>query len=180
MSAPTNTVKHTPLLPCPFCGSGSVRVDIGLAMFTDGEVTCQECGGNVGNHQTESEAVAAWNRRSPAPQEKGRQDMTPTEKHRETAEALIASRIDSMCMTWDHSFGLMDEQQREGLRRNFRQVAFHDLTPFIAAALTKAEREGMKRAAEIADLHAASPFWGETSGARKIVAAILSEAGEGA
>lgn len=116
--------------------------------------------------------------------------MTPTAKHRETAEALIASRIDSMCMTWDHSFGLMDEQQREGLRRNFRQIAYHDLTPFVAVALAKAEREGMKRAAEIAlarthrSIEEMAPVGGDAycqgsaSSAECIRNSILSEVGE--
>ena len=107
--------------------------------------------------------------------------MTPTEKHRETAEALIASRIDSMCMTWDHSFGLMDEQQREGLRRNFRQIAYHDLTPFIATALAKAEREGRederKRCVDILDAVGRGSYGSFGTGIA--IGAILSEAGEG-
>lgn len=98
--------------------------------------------------------------------------MTVSEKHINAAKALIEDRINSMCLTWDHSFGLMDEAQREGLRRSFRQIAYHDLTPFIAAALTAAEREGRederKRCAEIArdlprcELTSVSPSGGIT------------------
>lgn len=73
----------------------------------------------------------------------------PTEKHRTEAEKLIEARIDAMCMTWDHSFGLMDEARQEDLRRSFRQIAYHDITPFVAGALSNAEHEGMRRAAAI-------------------------------
>jgi Lar family restriction alleviation protein len=52
------------LLPCPFCAGSNLRVDVGLAEFVDGEVTCIDCGGNVGNHPNREDAIAAWNRRS--------------------------------------------------------------------------------------------------------------------
>lgn len=81
----TNTVKHTPLLPCPFCGgeaSGDSKVtysdrhakEQGWGQATFFYVNCIRCGsdnkGIVGHH-TRDDAAAAWNRRSPAPQEKG-------------------------------------------------------------------------------------------------------------
>lgn len=74
-----------------------------------------------------------------------------SEKHLKAAEELVESRIDSMCMTWDHSFGLLDDRQKDYLRKCFRQVALHDLIPFIKQALATAEREGMRRGAEIVD-----------------------------
>ena len=52
------------LLPCPFCGGEAIRVDVGLSEFVDGEVTCEDCGGNVGNYPTKADAIAAWNRRA--------------------------------------------------------------------------------------------------------------------
>jgi len=83
--------------------------------------------------------------------------MTPTEKHRETAEKVV---------------------------NDFRG----DLMEMIAAALANSEREGMKRAAEIAreQIFSASQ-WGrvddELKGgnqrAEEIAAAILSEDEEG-
>ena len=53
--------RETELLPCPFCGGDNLRVDVGLFEFVDGEVTCLDCGGNVGNHPTRIAAITAWN-----------------------------------------------------------------------------------------------------------------------
>jgi len=61
------------------------------------------------------------------------------------AQKVFDDRLNSICLTWDHSFGLMSEDQREGLRRSFRRIGYHDIVPAFAAALF-AER---KRAAEI-------------------------------
>lgn len=74
---------------------------------------------------------------------------SPSEKYMEAARELMEGRIRSMCMTWDHSFGLMNENAAEGLRRAFRQISYHDIVPFIATALANAEREGMRRAADV-------------------------------
>jgi hypothetical protein len=99
--------------------------------------------------------------------------MTPTEKHRETAEQIA------------NDFRMI-EDGCEG-----------DLMEMIAAALANAEREGMKRAAEIArgssgefDFQSALAEGrdfdygfhnGKNHAADSILAAIiLSEAGEGA
>lgn len=79
--------------------------------------------------------------------------MSVTDKHMEAARAVFEAKLDAMCLTWDHSFGTMDEDCREGLRRCFRQIGHHDIIPAFAAALATAEREGMKRAAEIARGH---------------------------
>lgn len=64
----------------------------------------------------------------------------------EAARATFESSVDGMCMTWDHSFGLLDEKQRDYLRRCFRQVGEHDVIPFTARAIL-AERN---RCAEVA------------------------------
>lgn len=81
--------------------------------------------------------------------------MTPTEKHRETAEKVV----NDFRMIGDGCEG--------------------DLMEMIAHALAKAEREGMKRAAEIArnhfDLrHADKARYASMA----ISSAILTEAGE--
>lgn len=77
--------------------------------------------------------------------------MTPTEKHRETAREIAGI-----------AFIAGPEQD--------------DLTDAISAGLAKAEREGMKRAAAIANKHHEC----ERDCGDVIRAAILSECGEGA
>lgn len=52
------------LLPCPFCGGSDIETSVGLSEMHDGEINCNDCGGNVGNHPSLSEAIAAWNRRA--------------------------------------------------------------------------------------------------------------------
>ena len=91
--------------------------------------------------------------------------MTPTEKHRETAK--------------DIAFDFDCDWTADGRRRG--DAEYHAAIDAIAAALAKAEREGMKRAAEIArnhfDLrHADKARYASMA----ISSAILSEAGEGA
>lgn len=80
--------------------------------------------------------------------------MTPTEKHRETAREVV--------MGWATSDGLVGLEDR------------------VATALAKAEREGMKRAAEIAKAHydARHAALARAHG-MNIATAILSQAGEG-
>jgi len=96
--------------------------------------------------------------------------MTPTDKHRETAREVV--------MGWATSDGLVGLEDR------------------VAAALAKAEHEGMKRAAEIArgssgefDFQSALGEGrdfdygfhnGKNHAADSILATIISEAGEGA
>ena len=53
------------LKQCPFCGWHPMLY-IGRVEFTDAEVEC-ECGANVGNYPTESEAIDAWNKRASNP-----------------------------------------------------------------------------------------------------------------
>lgn len=108
--------------------------------------------------------------------------MTPTEKHRETAK--------------DIAFDFDCDWTADGRRRG--EAEYHAAIEAITAALAKAEREGMKRAAEIASRDADwsrfgkrevhEPWEGGPDDARDyrigivagraIAAAILSEAGE--
>lgn len=101
--------------------------------------------------------------------------MTPTEKHRETAK--------------DIAFDFDCDWTADGRRRG--EEEYHAAIKAIAAALAKAEREGMKRAAEIAlaQLFAKHPEKGRTTSqeklysrdramCRRISRAILSEAGK--
>jgi len=57
------TTPAVRLLPCPFCGSDTVKLHIGLSEFVDGEVRC-DCGATSGNHPDAETAIAAWNLRS--------------------------------------------------------------------------------------------------------------------
>lgn len=53
---------------CPFCGSTHLESwdQPGIAW-----VACRDCGTEGPIHTTETEAVAAWNRRAPAPKDLG-------------------------------------------------------------------------------------------------------------
>jgi Lar family restriction alleviation protein len=65
------------LKPCPFCGTSaaifkSYHEDTGLTQFT---VVCNRVAcpaqGRTGPNRTEEKAIAAWNRRAPAPDAEG-------------------------------------------------------------------------------------------------------------
>jgi hypothetical protein len=50
------------LLPCPFCGSDDLEVQVSMA-FGLPRVVCFSCPGTgTGHRATEAEAIAAWNR----------------------------------------------------------------------------------------------------------------------
>lgn len=92
--------------------------------------------------------------------------MTPTEKHRETAK--------------DIAFDFDCDWTADGRRRG--EAEYRAAIEAIAAALAKAEREGMKRAAELircdcCDVCGESP--GYPKCANELADLILSEAGEG-
>lgn len=78
----TNTVKHTPLLPCPFCGTHPESEDRPANSLETGktfQLECGECGAcwppisrdGFDGCSSDDELVAMFNRRAPAPQEKG-------------------------------------------------------------------------------------------------------------
>lgn len=73
-----------------------------------------------------------------------------------TAESAASEIVGHMCVTYRHDFGLLPEDEREGLRRTMAQIAYHEVRPAIARALM-AERE---RAAQIvsASLREGSPI----------------------
>lgn len=67
--------KHTPLLPCPFCG-GKAQVYKAFPKFKDGwHVDCDhaddcvicDAHGTFQGHTSAKSAAAAWNRRAPHP-----------------------------------------------------------------------------------------------------------------
>lgn len=101
--------------------------------------------------------------------------MTPTEKHRETA-AAVATKAIGGCM--------FETAENWTAQKDWA-------TEVIATALAKAEREGMKHAAEIALARThrsieemasvgSDAYWqGSASSAECIRNSILSEAGEG-
>ena len=71
LPVPTRTAMNTRLKPCPFCGGEAAEV-----YFSDGrlhEIICNnmDCHMQVETlyWSTASEAIAAWNRRAPAPTE---------------------------------------------------------------------------------------------------------------
>jgi len=59
---------------------------------------------------------------------------------RKEAVEIAMGRVNGMCMTMDHSFGLQNEDEQRGLKISMTQVAQHDLAPAIAAAIL-AERQ---------------------------------------
>ena len=73
-------VEQVELLPCPFCGASGLAVISGPCSWNDGgiawNVTCHTrgCHGGifalgVDMFETQAQAIAAWNRRAPDPDE---------------------------------------------------------------------------------------------------------------
>ncbi|WP_321929871.1 Lar family restriction alleviation protein [Burkholderia cenocepacia] len=56
--------------PCPFCGSDEVTVGSFGSSYIDPQhyVQCEQCDGATVRHASDGEAIAAWNRRTPASQ----------------------------------------------------------------------------------------------------------------
>lgn len=58
--------SDVPLLPCPFCGSTEVEVEVERHSYPGGVafVWCYGCGAEGGKEDTRAEAVARWNARA--------------------------------------------------------------------------------------------------------------------
>ena len=48
------------LKPCPFCGGNNLSID-GITVYW---VECKDCNASIGGHETEEEAIEAWNWRA--------------------------------------------------------------------------------------------------------------------
>ena len=56
--------KPPELKPCPFCGSENLYVHTNIE---ESDVFCPECETNGPVHNSDAEAIAAWNTRTPDP-----------------------------------------------------------------------------------------------------------------
>lgn len=52
------------LKPCPFCGGNNLSVE-GITFYW---VECIDCNASISGHETEEQAIEAWNRRASAEQ----------------------------------------------------------------------------------------------------------------
>ena len=50
----------TEIKPCPFCGSGDIRIN---KTPVGAWLQCERCFAEINLHRTEKEAIEAWNRR---------------------------------------------------------------------------------------------------------------------
>lgn len=48
------------LKPCPFCGGNNLSID-GITVYW---VECKDCNASISGHETEEEAIEAWNMRA--------------------------------------------------------------------------------------------------------------------
>lgn len=74
------------LKPCPFCG-GEAEID---PRFGAVSVDCKSCFSGAGPHDTEAEAIAAWNTRQAADQ---------LERYREALERISRGNYDGLEVT---------------------------------------------------------------------------------
>lgn len=68
-------------------------------------------------------------------------DLPPTQEPTKAADD--SAMIEGMCLTWDHSYGLMTQEQRGALRQSMYQLYHHNVRPVLAS-----EREARERAEE--------------------------------
>jgi hypothetical protein len=71
------------LLPCPFCGGVQIEafhhIDRGWGASWHVECVAEECGNSTCHHDTEANAIAAWNTRQPAPSDTTQADTDAME-----------------------------------------------------------------------------------------------------
>lgn len=131
------------LLPCPFCGTDELSHGWAAPGFrggySDGHAECMECGVLV-IAATEQDAIAAWNRRTPAPVSDNLREVV--------ARALFANDRKYARTAWE---GLI-EGQLKSMFLSDADAALTALTPHIAAEIAAAvakERAGIE--ADLAD-----------------------------
>lgn len=60
---------------------------------------------------------------------------------------IVERLIDGMCLTYRHDFGLLPDNEKDGLRRTMRQVFTHHIEPYVKSALAE-QKEACARVAE--------------------------------
>lgn len=101
----------TDLKPCPFCGSGRAHVTFDVDSWAS--VHCPECRFNGPDFNHSASAIAAWNRRAPAPSAEG--DYDDLKKLRRLA-----------CRAWRHD---LTRQQALDALKLLQNAAQDSYTP---------------------------------------------------
>jgi Lar family restriction alleviation protein len=96
------------LLPCPFCGA-KAHLLTGMVEFVDVEITCTACSATGGNEnegilgENRAAAIAAWNRRTPAPEGEVAYDDVVLRADRDGKLQVYSSKFNFILMTFGRS-----------------------------------------------------------------------------
>ena len=93
-----------------------------------------------------------------------------------------SAMIEGMCLTWDHSYGLMTPEQRGSLRQAMHQIYYHNVRPVLATERTarekaEAARDALSAQVEQITYHALA-LEGRAAAAEAALASIATAKGE--
>lgn len=94
---------------------------------------------------------------------------------KDEASKIAMDIVPRMAMTFDHSHGLRDYDQRKAAELPFRQIAQHDITPAVSQALLSAYERGLRDAEKMAAPNVGPGIFNEYENGRRDAARAIRQ-----